>query len=225
MDVKITWLGHSAFLIDFDHYKVLLDPFLTGNSNAAIPAKKAEADLILVSHGHSDHVGDAIEISNRCHAPILCNFELSNWFAKHGAVNTMPIYVSGTRAFPFGTVRATIAVHGSGTPDGTYGGLALGFILATHDQQKKIYFAGDTGVFSEMSLIGEDAVDVALLPIGDIFVMGLSESIRALKMIRPKNVIPMHYDPGLNLEGWKREVIETSGAKPIVLRSGESFNL
>ncbi|NMA11851.1 MAG: metal-dependent hydrolase [Chloroflexi bacterium] len=219
MEINLTWYGRSAFLIEFDKYRVLLDPYFSGNSMAPIPWEAVTADLILVSHGHDDHVGDALAIANRLDIPVLTNPEIGGWLGKHGLKKRIPIYISGIAEFPFGKVKSVIAMHGSSMEDGSYGGLAMGFILYSSDG-RKIYFAGDTGLFGDMRLIGEEQLDCALLPIGDTYVMGLGESLRAIAMLSPRITIPMHFNPAMNIENWQKEVRHHHSI-PLVLEIGK----
>ena len=223
MKVQITWLGHSAFLFDFDGYRVLTDPYLIGNPVAAMKESEVDADLILVSHGHGDHVGDSVKIARRCQAEVISNTEICKWLSANGVEKTLPLYHSGTRLLPFGSVKAVSAVHGSSLSDTVYGGLALGFILTAKDG-RRIYFAGDTGLFGDMALIGEEGIDTAILPIGDIYTMGPSESIRAVNLIKPVTVIPMHFNTwdriAVDIQSWENAVKEKTTAQPLVLKIG-----
>lgn len=226
MTVKITWLGHAAFLFDFDGFQVLTDPYLNGNPAAALKHAELAPDLILVSHGHHDHVGDTAALAEKFDIPVISNPEICGWLEGHGVRKTLPLYISGERRTEFGSVKAVSAVHGSSMPDGSYGGLALGFVLTDKDD-RRIYFAGDTGLFGDMALIGERLIDVAILPIGGIYTMGPEDSIRALRLIHPRMVIPMHFNTWdtirQDIAVWECEVKRQVSAEPVVLKPGESF--
>tara|TARA_R110002111_G_scaffold254461_2_gene320142 strand:+ start:63092 stop:63775 length:684 start_codon:yes stop_codon:yes gene_type:complete len=227
MGTKITWLGHSAFQIETAGKTILLDPFLTGNPSATISANAVSADVILVSHGHSDHVGDTVEIAERTNALVIANFEIIEWLGKQGVKNVHPQHIGGAHQYDFGTVKLTIAHHGSMLPDGSYGGNPCGILLKLNDGT--IYFAADTGLFYDMSLIGEEGVDVAILPIGDNFTMGPEDSVRATKLISPKRVIPTHYNTwpliAQDSAAWAESIREQTSAEPVVLKPGESCQL
>ncbi len=227
MGTKITWLGHSAFQIETAGKTILLDPFLTGNPSATISANAVSADVILVSHGHSDHVGDTVEIAERTNALVIANFEIIEWLGKQGVKNVHPQHIGGAHQYDFGTVKLTIAHHGSMLPDGSYGGNPCGILLKLNDGT--IYFAADTGLFYDMSLIGEEGVDVAILPIGDNFTMGPEDSVRATKLISPKRVIPTHYNTwpliAQDTTAWAESIREQTSAEPVVLKPGESCQL
>ncbi|MFH1300380.1 MAG: metal-dependent hydrolase [Planctomycetota bacterium] len=227
MGTKITWLGHSAFQIETAGKTILLDPFLTGNPSAAISANAVSADVIIISHGHGDHVGDTVEIAKRTNALVIANFEIIEWLGKQGVENVHPQHIGGAHQYDFGTVKLTIAHHGSMLPDGSYGGNPCGILLKLEDGT--IYFAADTGLFYDMSLIGEEGVDVAILPIGDNFTMGPEDSVRATKLISPKRVIPTHYNTwpliAQDAAAWAESIRQQTTAEPVVLKPGESCQL
>jgi L-ascorbate metabolism protein UlaG (beta-lactamase superfamily) len=192
---RVRYLAHSAFLVECGKTKILIDPFITGNPKAPADAKSIRPDYILVSHGHGDHVGDAVEISKRCGATIIAPFELALWCGKHGA-KIHDMHIGGGWNFDFGRVKLTIAHHGSAAgPDDAleYTGNPCGFLISADG--KVLYHAGDTGLFYDMKLIGEmNAIDLALLPIGDNFTMGIDDAVKAVELLRPKQVVPMHYN-------------------------------
>ncbi len=188
---KLTFLGHSAFYLEGQKGKLIIDPFLTGNPTAKAKPQDIKVDFVLLSHGHGDHLGDAVDIARANKATIVAPFELANYCAEKGA-DVHPMHIGGAHNFPFGRVKLTIAHHGSATPDGTYVGNPCGF-LVTMDG-KTLYHPGDTGLFYDMKLIGEtNTIDVAVLPIGDNFTMGIDDATRAAEFLKPKMVIPMHY--------------------------------
>lgn len=227
MAIKVTWYGHACFMIETGDARLLIDPFLTGNPTAPVEANQLNPDFILVSHGHGDHVGDAVAIAKRCQATTISNFEIQNWLSAQGVEKAHPMHIGGGFDFPWGRVKLTIAHHGSALPDGTYGGNPCGFLLTI--QGKKIYHACDTGLFYDMKLIGEEGIDLAILPIGDNFTMGPDDALRAVKLIQPKRVIPIHYntfdvirqDP----QQWADRVKKETAAEAIVLEPGQSIEL
>lgn len=226
MTFKYTWYGHGTSGLETGGYKILVDPFLSGNPAASISAQAVQADFILVSHGHGDHVGDAVAVAKRTGAKAIANFEIANWLADQG-VDTHAQHIGGGFHHPFGYLKLTQAVHGSALPDGSYGGMPAGFLLTTKAGEK-IYLACDTGLFSGMALIGEEGIDLAVLPIGDNFTMGPDDALRAVKMIKPKHVIPVHYNTwGLiaqDAPAWAARVEKETPAKAHVLKPGESFS-
>lgn len=188
---KLTYLGHSAFYVEGDQGKIVIDPFLSGNPLAKTDPKDVKVDFVLLTHGHGDHIGDGVEIAKANNAPIVAPFELANYVAEKGAT-VHPMHIGGAHTFPFGRVKLTIAHHGSAAPDGTYTGNPCGFLITMDG--KTLYHPGDTGLFYDMKLIGEmNVIDVAVLPIGDNFTMGIEDAVKAAEFLRPKLVIPMHY--------------------------------
>lgn len=227
MSLTFTWYGHATLGLETGGYKLLIDPFFTDNPAASMPADRAEADFILISHGHGDHVGDAVNIAKRTGALVISNFEIATWFENQG-IEAHPQHLGGGYQHPFGYLKLTLALHGSALPDGSYGGNPAGLLLTTNEGQK-VYMACDTGLFSDMRLIGEEGIDLAVLPIGDNFTMGPDDALRAVQLIQPKHVVPVHYntweliaqDPG----AWARRVEAETEAKVHVLKSGESLSL
>ena len=227
MTLKITWYSHACFLIDTGDSNLLIDPFLTDNPLAPVKADSVEADYILVSHGHGDHVGDTVPIAKRTGATVISNFEIQNWLAGQGLENVHPQHIGGGFDYPWGRVKLTIAHHGSALPDGSYGGSPCGFLF--YIQGKKIYHACDTGLFGDMKLIGEEGIDLAIIPIGDNFTMGPDDALRAVNLLEPKQVVPIHYntfdvikqDP----QEWADRVEKGSSAKATVMRPGDSIEL
>jgi L-ascorbate metabolism protein UlaG (beta-lactamase superfamily) len=206
-------------------FHLLVDPFLTGNPAASIQADKVPADFILISHGHGDHVGDTLAIARRTGALVISNFEIANWFEAKG-LKTHGQHIGGGYKHPFGYLKLTLALHGSTMPDGANGGNPAGFLLSTNDG-KKVYLAGDTGLFGDMSLIGDEGLDLAVIPIGDNYTMGPDDALRAVKLLRPKHVIPIHFDTfdliHQDPNAWAARVEKETGAKVHVLKPGESF--
>ncbi len=227
MAVKLTWYSHSCWSIETPNGTLLTDPFLSGNSLAPVPADQVKADYILVSHGHFDHLGDTVDIAKRTGATVISNFEIASYCQAKG-LKAHPLHIGGSHEFPFGRVKLTIAHHGSSFPDGTYAGNPAGFLLTI--DKKHIYDAADTALFYDMKLIGDEGIDLAMIPIGDNFTMGPEDAVRAVKFIRPKILIPIHYntfdviqqDPKSFAKQVVRAVPKT---KVVVLQPGESFEL
>lgn len=225
MSIELTWLGHAVLQLDVEGTTLLIDPFLTGNPAAATTADKVQPDYILISHGHSDHVGDTVAIAKRTGAAVISNFEIVNWLTAQGVAKTHAQHLGGGHTYPFGYLKLTLALHGSGLPDGSYGGNPAGFLLTTGG--KKIYISGDTGLFGDMSLIGDEGIDVATLPIGDNFTMGPDDALRAVKLLRPKHVVPVHYGTfdliAVDAMAWAGRVEAETSAKVHLLKPGESM--
>lgn len=223
----LTWYGHATLGLETGGYRILIDPFFSGNPAATTSADQVQADFILVTHGHGDHVGDTVAIAKRTGALVISNFEIASWLGDQG-VRTHPQHIGGGFKHPFGYLKLTMAVHGSALPDGSYGGNPAGFLLTTNDG-KKIYLAGDTGLFGDMKLIGEEGLDLAVIPIGDNFTMGPDDALRAVKLLTPKVVIPIHYGTWGLIEqdpnAWAKRVTEETGAQVVVLKPGEKFTL
>lgn len=225
MNCTITWFGHAALGIETGGFRILVDPFFDGNPAATVKPDEVKADFILVSHGHGDHVGDTVRIAKRNGALAIANFEIATWIGNQG-VKTHAQHIGGGYQHPFGYLKLTLALHGSALPDGAYGGNPCGFLLTTNDGHK-IYLAQDTGLFGDMRLIGEEGVDVACLPIGDNFTMGPADALRAVKLLAPKHVIPIHYNTwgliGQDAPAWAARVKAETAAQPHVLKPGERF--
>lgn len=228
MTVTLTWYGHATLGLKINDCNVLVDPFFTGNPAATVSADRVAADYILISHGHGDHVGDAVSIAKRTGATVISNFEVGNWLAKQGLKKIHQQHIGGGFQHPFGYLKLTLALHGSALPDGSYGGNPAGFLLTVPDG-RKLYLAGDTGLFGDMRLIGEEGVDLAVLPIGDNFTMGPEDALRAVKLIKPRHVIPMHYNTfdliAQDAEDWAKRVAAQTDTQVHVLKPGESFTL
>jgi L-ascorbate metabolism protein UlaG (beta-lactamase superfamily) len=229
MDVR--FLGHSAFALEHDGRTVLIDPFLTGNPKAAITADEAPADLILVSHGHGDHVGDAVAIAKRTGAAVATNYEISEWLKQpeRGLKRVEGLQHGGRFTFDdWVRVKLTLAFHGSALPDGSNGGNPCGFVL-TFPDGVTVYDAADTALFGDMALIGEQGIDLALLPIGDYYTMGVDDSIRAIKLIKPRHVVPIHYNtfPAIaqDVAAWAERVEAETDARPVILEPGDWFTI
>jgi L-ascorbate metabolism protein UlaG (beta-lactamase superfamily) len=192
--MNITYYGHSCFLVDIGGYKILFDPFITPNELAkSIDINSIEADYILISHGHWDHIADAEAIAKRTGATIIASYEITEWFKAKGIEKVHPMNIGGKWPFDFASVKMVSAAHSNSLPDGTYGGSAAGFLVNTADHT--FYYSGDTALFSDMKLIGEFyKIDFAFLPIGDNFTMGAHDALLAAKMVNTNKIIAMHYD-------------------------------
>lgn len=227
MSTKYTFLGHGTHMIETGGYKLLIDPFFTGNPAATLTADQVEADFIFVSHGHGDHVGDTISIAKRTGALVITNAEISGWLQNQD-VKAHGQHIGGGFHHPFGYLKLTIAHHGSALPDGSNGGNPTGMLLTTKDDEK-IYIAADTGFFGDMQYIGDEGLDLAVLPIGDNFTMGPDDALKAVKLLRPKMVVPCHYNTWPLIEqdpdAWAKRVSAETEAVPHVLAAGESLDL
>ena len=228
MGVKLTWLGHGGWAIETGEHTVLLDPFLSECPTATADVNQIPADFILVSHGHFDHIHDVPAIANRTGATVIAIYEIAQWLAKnHGLEKTVGMNIGGGIDLPFGRVKMTPAQHSSELPDGSSGGEPAGFLLWM--DAKVIYFACDTGLFTDMKLIGEVGVDLAVLPIGDLYTMGPTDCIAAVKFLNPKTVAPAHYGTwppiAQDADKWASAVAEETTSEAIVPVVGEPFTL
>jgi L-ascorbate metabolism protein UlaG (beta-lactamase superfamily) len=192
--MKITYYGHSCFIINTNGANILFDPFIQQNELAKhIDISSLKVDYILISHGHFDHIADAVEIAKLTGAKVVSNWEICEWLGKQGLENVHPMNIGGHWFFDFGKVKCVNAVHSSSMPDGSYGGNPMGFLLET--KEGNVYYAGDTALTMDMKLIGDyKKIDLAFLPIGNNFTMGIDNAIIAADFIRCEKIIGMHYD-------------------------------
>lgn len=225
----LQYIGHSAFILQGGGNTVAVDPFITGNPSATILADDVSPTTILITHAHNDHVGDALELSKRTGAPIITIVELADYLEEQGA-ETIGANHGGTVKFAGGSVKFTPAWHSSSftLSDGVVApGVPAGLLVTF--EEKKIYFAGDTSLFLDMQLIGEEGLDVAVLPIGDHFTMGPEDGVRAAKFLRPKVVIPCHYNtfPPLKQDvgEFKKHLEEQTSAKAVCLQPGDTWEV
>ena len=227
MTTKFTWYGHAAEGLETDGHKIVVDPFFSGNPAASISADAVEPEFILLSHGHGDHLGDTIAIAKRTGATVISVNEIALWLGNQD-VQAHGQHIGGGFLYPFGYVKLTHALHGSELPDGSSGGNPCGFLITTNDG-KKIYLAQDTGLFGDMKLIGEEGIDLAVVPIGDNFTMGPDDALRAVKLIHPKVVIPIHYNTwdliAQDPNAWAERVRKETDTEVVVLKPGESYSL
>jgi L-ascorbate metabolism protein UlaG (beta-lactamase superfamily) len=226
MTNKFTWYGHATLGLETNGFHILVDPFFEGNPATSVKADRIAADFILISHGHGDHVGNVVEIAKRTNALVISNFEICAWLEMQGIAKVHAQHLGGGYKHPFGYLKLTLALHGSMLPDGHNGGNPSGFLLTTADG-KKIYMAQDTGLFGDMKMIGEEGIDLAVLPIGDNFTMGPEDALRAVKLIQPKIVVPIHYNTwdliSQDAGAWAKSVEADSKTKVRVLMPGESL--
>ncbi len=229
MAIKYTWLGHGTHQLEIGGKQILVDPFLTSNPSASSKPDQLTPDYILVSHGHGDHIEDAVSIAKRSGATVVANFEIANWLKKQGVAENKvhAQHIGGGFHYDFGYVKLTIAHHGSGLPDGSYGGNPAGFLITA--EGKKVYLTCDTGLFDTMRLYGEEGIDLMILPIGDNFTMGPDDALRAVKLVQPRLAVPTHYDTwpliAQDAQAWARRVEAETDTKVNTLKPGESVEI
>ncbi len=224
--IMIKYLGHSALELKIAASNILIDPFISGNPFAVAKADDYSPSHIILSHAHGDHIGDTYEIAKRTGALVISNFEIANHFAAQG-LNIHPMGIGGSYTFPFGKLSFTPAWHSSSFDDGSYGGMPMGIVLEI--EGKRIYHAGDTALFSDMILIGAKSIDLAFLPIGDNFTMGSDDALEALRFLKPKRVVPIHYNTFDLIKQdpyeFKEKVEANTSTSCIVMQAGDSIDL
>ena len=226
--MKITFYGHSSILIETRGKRILFDPFITPNDKAKdVDVDSLNVDYVFISHGHEDHIADAEYIAKSQDATIVSNYEIVTWYQQKGIQNLWPMNLGGTKEFDFGTIKYVNAVHSSVLPDGTYGGNPGGFILK--NEEGCVYFAGDTALTMDMELIGRYmTLDLAILPIGDNFTMGVGDAIICSDMINCNKVIGVHFDtfPPITVDQDKAiEEFKAADKELILLGIGENIEL
>ncbi len=214
----LTFLGHSAFQLTSGGTTILIDPYLTGNPQAAADPATIHADYILVTHAHGDHLGDTAAIAKRTGAKVVTTSEIARMLKDQGC-DVVPLQIGAKKIFDFGYVRVTPAFHGAGVP----GGHAAGFIVNLAGIT--VYHAGDTSLFGDMALLGRlEKIDYALLPIGDNYTMGPDDAVEAVGMLNPKVVVPMHYNTHALImqdpEAFKKAVETRFKAKVEIMKPG-----
>lgn len=225
--MKLKYFSHSAFQITAENGNIILiDPFLDNNPTATVKSNDVNADYIILSHAHGDHLGDAIKIAQRCGSTFICVDELGKYLSSKG-FKTHNMHIGGGHNFDFGRVKFTIAHHGSQTPDGSYAGNPAGILFSSGG--KIIYHTGDTGLFYDMKLIGEmNTIDYMLLPIGDNYTMGITDAVKAAELVNPKIAIPMHYNtfPVIQADPAEfKKKVEEKGITSRILKYGEEIQL
>ena len=226
--MKFTYYGHACFLIETQGVKVLFDPFITYNELAKdIDINTIEADYILLSHGHGDHIADCVAIATRTGATVVAAYEIHEWLNKQGVSKTHPMNTGGSWSFPFGKVKCVVAQHSSGLPDGSYGGNPLGFLI--QNEEKQFYYTGDTALTLDMQLVPLWAkLDFSIMPIGDNFTMGIDDAIRAAGFVECNKVVGVHYDTFGYIKIDKQQAKDAfaAGGKELLLPAiGETIEL
>jgi L-ascorbate metabolism protein UlaG (beta-lactamase superfamily) len=226
--MKITYYGHSCFGIEINGRHIVFDPFITPNELAKnIDINTIKCDYILISHGHEDHIADAIALAKRTGATVVSNFEIITWLSKQGVENCHPMNTGGKWIFDFGKVKCVAADHSSSLPDGSYGGSAMGFLLET--SQGDFYYSGDTALMYDMKLIGDyRKINFSMLPIGDNFTMSIENAIIASDFVKCNTVIGMHFDTFGYIKIDKEEAIrkfEYAGKKLILMEIGQTLDM
>ena len=217
--MKLTYFGHSCFLVEAAGTRLLFDPFITPNPLAkSINTASIKADFILVSHGHVDHLADAVDLAAKTGAKVLSNWEVVEWLGKQGVANAHPMNHGGSVTLPCGRVKMVSAIHSSALPDGSNGGNPAGFVVESGEGS--FYYAGDTALTLDMKLIADEfRLIFAVLPIGDNFTMGTADAIRAAGFCGARDVVGVHYNTFPPIE------IDTASAADAFAKAGLRLSL
>ena len=226
--MKLTYYGQSCFSVQINKKNILFDPFITGNELAShISIASIDADYILVSHGHSDHIADCVTIAQSTNALVIGSWEVHVWLNKQGVKNTHPMNTGGCWDFGDFKVKCVVAQHSSSFPDGSYAGNPMGFIVTSQDGN--FYYSGDTALTSDMQLITKWAkLNFAVLPIGDNFTMGAEDATEAAKMIGCKDIVGVHYDTFgfIKIDHKKaKQVFTDAGCRLHLVKIGDTISL
>lgn len=226
--MKFTFLGHSCFTVELNGQTLLFDPFISGNPKAShIDIGNLTADYILISHGHGDHIADAVPLAKQTGATCISCFEIVSWLGNQGIEKGHPMNLGGHWNFDFGRVKMVNALHSSSFPDGSYAGCPAGFVIEAGD--KTFYFAGDTALMRDMRRWGKDyEFDFVVLPIGDNFTMGYKDAVRAAKWLRTDRVVGVHFDtfPYIEIDHKAaKEAFAAEGKELILLDVGQTTDL
>jgi len=226
--MQLTYFGHSCFLVNVKGKNILFDPFIRYNELAKdVDINAINVDYIFISHGHQDHIADAIEIAKRTQCKVVAAFEVTDWLNKNGIENTHPMNTGGKWSFDFGVVKCTVAQHSSGLPDGSYGGNPLGFIFMT--EEGNFYYSGDTALTLDMQLVPTWAtLQFAVLPIGDNFTMDVDDAVRASDFVQCNKIVGVHYDTFGYIKVDKTAALksfENAGKQLFLPAIGESIHL
>jgi L-ascorbate metabolism protein UlaG (beta-lactamase superfamily) len=213
---EIEYLGHSAFAIRNSGKEILIDPFLSDNPKASASASRVKPDLILVTHAHHDHLGDALELSKRFGCPVLSVSEINDHLEEKGA-KVLPGNIGGVVHLPFCWVKIFPAVHSSSFEDGSYGGNPCSFLIGVSG--RTVFHAGDTALFGDLSLVADDAdIDVALLPVGGTYTMEIGDAVKAVRLLRARIMVPMHYDTWPSIAVERRTFELNADREPFIIK-------
>ncbi|SDG61428.1 L-ascorbate metabolism protein UlaG, beta-lactamase superfamily [Dyadobacter soli] len=226
--MKFTYYGHSCFSVEIKGITILFDPFISGNELArSIDLNTLHADYLVVSHGHFDHILDAVAIAKRTMATVIANFEITTWFGNHGITNVHTLNPGGKSGFDFGIVKCFLAQHSSSFPDGSYAGVACGFAVVS--EEGNFYYSGDTGLSLDMQLVSQSTeLDYAVLPVGDHLTMGVEDAIQAARLLETGKVVGVHFDtfPQIVIDHQNAiELFQAAGMDLMLLDIGEVIEI